>query len=94
VQKAFLKLANSNPLLLLDDRCLRVTPIAFENQQGTISLVLKSRKLPTNNYLLKSGQYSAHHYESRPVAISPVLKRFTQVQKLLALNGLEFINSV
>jgi hypothetical protein len=26
-------------------------------------------------------------FESRPVAISPVLKSFQQIQKLLALNG-------
>jgi hypothetical protein len=36
------KLAGSNPLLLWDNRCLRVAPRAFENRQGTISPVLKS----------------------------------------------------
>jgi hypothetical protein len=39
------------------------------------------------NSLLISGQHSAHHFESWPVTISPVLKIFQQIQKLLALNG-------
>jgi hypothetical protein len=38
------KLASSNPLLLLDNRCLRVAPRAFENRQGATSPVLKSGK--------------------------------------------------
>jgi hypothetical protein len=40
----FSKPASSNPLLLLDNRCLRVAPRAFANWQGATSPVLKSGK--------------------------------------------------
>jgi hypothetical protein len=40
----FSKPASSNPLLLLDNRCLRVALRAFENRQGATSPVLKSGK--------------------------------------------------
>jgi hypothetical protein len=40
----FSKPASSNPLLLLDNRCLRFAPRVFENRQGATSPVLKSGK--------------------------------------------------
>jgi hypothetical protein len=59
----FSKPTSSNPLLLLDNRCLRVALRAFENRKGATSLVLKpASRLPTINSLLKSGQHSAHHF--------------------------------
>jgi hypothetical protein len=42
--ESFLKPANSNPLLLLDDIFLRVASRAFESWQEVISPVLKSSK--------------------------------------------------
>jgi hypothetical protein len=40
--ESFSKLARSNPLLLMDDRCLRVAPSLFLNRPLAISPILKS----------------------------------------------------
>jgi hypothetical protein len=42
--ESFLKPVSSNPLLLLDNRCVGVAPRAFENWHGAIFPVLKSGK--------------------------------------------------
>jgi hypothetical protein len=53
--ESFSKLANSNPLLPLDERFLGVAQRAFENRQGAISPVLKSAQKVMKNSLLKTG---------------------------------------
>jgi hypothetical protein len=70
----FSKPADSNPLLLLDNRCLRVAPRAFENRQGATSPVLKSGKYVADEQfsfvkrttqrppLLEAGQWQSHRF--------------------------------
>jgi hypothetical protein len=43
---------------------------------------------------LKASQSQLADFESRPEPISPVFKRFLQIQEFFALNGKEFINSI
>jgi hypothetical protein len=43
---------------------------------------------------LKASQSQPADFESRLEPISPVFKRFLQIQKLFALNGKAFINSI
>jgi hypothetical protein len=72
--ESFLKPASSNPLLLFNDRCLRVVPRAFENRQAAISPVLKSSKQVADKQfsfekratqrstLLKAGQWQSRQF--------------------------------
>jgi hypothetical protein len=43
---------------------------------------------------LKAGQSQLTDFESQQEPILPVFKSFSQIQKLFALNGKEFINSI
>jgi hypothetical protein len=43
---------------------------------------------------LKASQGQLVDFESRPEPILQVFKSFSQIQKLFALNGKEFINSI
>jgi hypothetical protein len=47
-----------------------------------------------NSPILKAGQSQLANFESQPEPISPVFKRLSQIQKLFALNGKEFLNSI
>jgi hypothetical protein len=40
---------------------------------------------------LKASQSKLADFESRPELITPIFKSFSQIQKLFALNGKEFI---
>jgi hypothetical protein len=42
---------------------------------------------------LKAGQSQLANFDSQQEPILPVFKSFSQIQKLFALNGKEFINS-
>jgi hypothetical protein len=44
--------------------------------------------------ILKAGQSQLADFESRQEPILPVFKSFSQIQKLFALNGEEFMNSI
>jgi hypothetical protein len=44
--------------------------------------------------ILKASQSQLANFESQPEPILPVLKSLSQIQKLFALNGKEFINSI
>jgi hypothetical protein len=43
---------------------------------------------------MKAGQSQLADFENQPEPISPVFRSFSQIQKLLALNGKEFINLI
>jgi hypothetical protein len=47
-----------------------------------------------NSPILKAGQSQLTNFECRPEPIYPVFKSFSQIQKLSALNGKEFIISI
>ncbi len=97
--KSFLKPASSNPLLLLDNRFLGAASRAFESwPEPTESSVEPTRQFwkpaRANLPILKAGQGQLANFESLPEPISLVFISFLQIQKLFALNGKEFINSI
>jgi hypothetical protein len=48
---------------------------------------------PEPSPTLKAGQSQLSDFESQQEPILPVFNSFSQIQKLFALNGREFINS-
>jgi hypothetical protein len=90
--KSFLKSASSNPLLLLDNGFLGAMPRAFESWPEPARQFWKPAR--ANSPILKASQSQLADFESRPEPILLVFKSFSQIQKLFALNGKEFINSI
>jgi hypothetical protein len=64
----------------------------FESRPEPTCRFLKAAR--ANSPILKAGQSQLANFESRQEPILPVFKSFLQIQKLFALNGKEFINSI
>jgi hypothetical protein len=76
----------------LDNIFLVAAPRAFESRPEPFRRFLKPARAISP--VLKAGQSHLADFESRPEPIYPVFKSFSQIQKLFALNGKEFINSI
>jgi hypothetical protein len=64
----------------------------FESRPEPTRRFLKAAR--ANSPVLKAGQSPLTDFESRQEPVLPVFKSFSQIQKLFALNGKEFINSM
>jgi hypothetical protein len=64
----------------------------FESRPEPTHQFLKAAR--ANSPILKAGQSQIADFESRQEPILPVFKSFLQIQKLFALNGKEFVNSI
>jgi hypothetical protein len=61
---------------------------AFETgKEHLTSFEIWKKRFLMNNSLLKSGQHGTTTFESQSGAISPVLKSFRHIQKVLVLNS-------